>query len=762
MQSSASAGSDATARPRPLQASQSFTRLESATQSPSQRSRASTLQGPPLPEVNYPQDISASPVPEHNDESGDIFASKDGDPVDGDDHADDPLPKLATNLDELPIEIRSLTERFLDSLSAKAHPTPLSIDAVSDLFQDFYVRAETHISTHIATLSSRIGRTQSPSPSVSSKISTTSGRSASGNVRKSSTPAESPGIEQQMLTASEISGRKKARKQLELQRTALEEAVERIVCQKVYEKIYRHRSTDDEERDEKLRSRTAALSLLGIGLRELLVNTQDAGPDARSMSIEKEEEIREWLTDAWNNIQRMNDEKYPLGKLQHLTAAHKSIVDTLSRLFPASSSADEILPTVIYTLIISPPEGLSVISNLHFIQRFRASSKIDGEAAYCLVNLEAAISFLETVDLASLRTDEAPQGQKSNTRPTTPRSENKAPPMNLGLAITPAPGLTPLSVESNDLTVGSNDRALPSPRQTRRLSSLLQTQATRLESATDSVRDSILTSADEAIDSINNTLNESFKFFFGRLREQQTSNDPSKQEVIVPKTLEDARKLVSPRTTGEDDSNMMSATSLVIEDVTTASVNEKSVKPESHVLDLVAGRRPRDRSVDSTQSATSTKGVGAKPPPTSAPSSSTAPAPSAGNAAVESMRNLGNTLNPLKGLSGINMIPRFGRANPVTPAPAQEKDKEKEKEKSGTRSRSGTLTEAKTGQVKNIPKEKEHPALAAIEQLRKTPPPVRRFLEMKDAKDIKLGEVEELLKEYQRLAGAIRSAINAG
>ena len=68
--------------------------------------------------------------------------------------------------------------------------------------------------------------------------------------------------EQQMLTPQEISDRRKARRLLDRKGTALEEAVERRVCQRVYNRIWRHRATLDEVRDEKLRSRTAALALV--------------------------------------------------------------------------------------------------------------------------------------------------------------------------------------------------------------------------------------------------------------------------------------------------------------------------------------------------------------------------------------------------------------------------------------------------------------------------------------------------------------------
>ena len=206
-------------------------------------------------------------------------------------------------------------------------------------------------------------------------------------------PPERKDSEQQMLTADEIADRKRARKVLEQKRVALEEAVERRVCEGIYERIWRHRSTQDEAQDEKLRSKTAALSVVGIGLTDLGIDLGQDSSDNPYANENKEKEVREWLQEARDELIAMNDERYPLGKLQHLKAAHKSIVDTLSHFHP-SSSADEIMPMLIYTLITSRPEGIDVISNLYFIQRFRNESKIDGEAAYCLTNLEAAITFL--------------------------------------------------------------------------------------------------------------------------------------------------------------------------------------------------------------------------------------------------------------------------------------------------------------------------------------------------------------------------------
>ncbi|KAF2731840.1 hypothetical protein EJ04DRAFT_554473 [Polyplosphaeria fusca] len=712
-------------RPKNLQPSKSFTRLEPApTKNPLSRSRASTLQGPPAPDILDPLRERIVLDVDEAKEGGDIFAPQEEEEQDG--NAESSAPD---SFEELPIEIRSLTERFLESLNAKVHPLPLSADGLSEMFQDFYTRASSHIGTHIATLSSRLGRT----PTAGKKGTTSS---ASG--------------EQQMLTASELVDRKKARRRLEIKRANLEEAVERAVCEKVYERIWRHRSTDDEERDHKLRSRTAALSLVGIGLKELLMTAEELSEEERQRTKDREVEIREWLSTARDDIQKMNDDKYPLGKLRHLTAAHKSIVEALSKIFPASSSADEILPTLIYALITSSPETLNVTSNLMFIQRFRGSSRMDGETAYCLVNLEAAVSFLETVDLSSLRAEEG-HHEKSNSRPSTPRSEIT--PMPLGLPDLTQTPATPIK--------DTAPRAPPSPgtKAQRRLSNLIQAQTNRIEAASDAVRDSILDSADQALDTIHNTLDNSFKFFFGRMKDADP-NSPVKEQPQLPKTLEDARKLVSePKQLDvpDDDNGSVSATSSILGDDHT---EDRGKDVPSKVADLFGGRRQiRDRSEDSTQSGGSGKRVGfATGPNDGKPalvSAKTEPHPPAGGSAVDSIRNIGNNLNPLNRFGGIN-LPRFGRgpsssaSTPGVASPTVETAKSFPM---------GLPTKSPSGDVPLLD-EKGQRAVVALDLLKKTSPPQKKFLEAKDPQELKLKEVDELLKDYQRLAAAMRQAIN--
>ena len=95
-------------RPSRLHTSKSFTRLESTeAKNPLSRSRASTLQGPPMPTITDPLKITTTPEDEEAHADGDVFASKD----DEDDEPAEQELNAPEGFEELPIEIRSLTER---------------------------------------------------------------------------------------------------------------------------------------------------------------------------------------------------------------------------------------------------------------------------------------------------------------------------------------------------------------------------------------------------------------------------------------------------------------------------------------------------------------------------------------------------------------------------------------------------------------------------------------------------------------------------
>ena len=606
--------------------------------------------------------------------------------------------------------------RFIESLTAKVYAEPPTIEKLSDLFQAFYVKASSHIATHIATLALRIDREPSLTQSTPKPVLGPRAKALPRQLSKDSIASTTTSVQQQMLTSTEVAERKKARKLLEYKRLALEEAVERRICEKVYIKIWRHKSTLDEIRDEKLRSKTAALALVGIGLKDL-------GIEISSPGTSTEDDVRERLAPAREELASMNVEKSPLGKLHRLTTAHKTIVETLSTIHPATSSADEILPTLIYTLITSPAEGINIISNLAFIERFRTASKLDGEAAYCMTNLEAAIVFLEDVDLASLREDELPSGPpKTPSRPTTPAqyvSHSTKSSDHLSFPgttspegvdqIIPRPASTDVSSSESRPQLSSQRSAkTPISLHQRRLSNLLNPPAKAIGAANDAVRNT----AEEGLKSISTTLDNSFQFFFGKLKEQNNS----KAQPAIPQTLEEARKLVSQPLVPED-GNISETSSLAERDV------EEPVRREDRLLGMIGGRshaHPRERSVDSERSnASDRRAVSA--PGNSINVAQTPPIPNP----LDSVKSLGNSFNPLTHLG--SAFRGFAKNATASTPPATEK---------------GALASSSAISVNS----------QNLESPPRIDPPVQRFIEAKDVGDLSVRDISLLLSDYQRLA----------
>lgn len=700
-----------------LRTSRSFTRQESQPPEPLTRTqRANTFQnGSTKPPSRAEPDAFETP------------------------ESDEPIepPRASVDMDDIPIELVSKIDNFIDSLSAKVHAAPPNIDDISRRFQDFYNTAAQLIQTHISSLSTIQNRT--PRPSVTTRPSAASILRAKAAALGSKEKAKAPEAEQQqMLTPDELANRKKARKALEQKRFLLEEAVERRLCEGIYDRIYRHRTTQDEAQDDKLRSKTAALAVVGIGPTDLGVDIGELPEDNIAAVAKKQEEISLSLEQARKDLTLMTEKRYPLAKLNCLKATHKSIVDTLSHFHP-SSSADEIMPMLIYTLITMPPEKLHVVSDSKFIERFRWEEKLDGEAAYCLTNLEAAINFLETVDLASLRASEALSGPpKRENSPDITKTETFPPAYTAGISATSSTPAIVTPASASGLKAPPSPTSARAAAQRRRLSDLIQTPAQAIGSA----RDSFFDTADQSIKNITNSLGDSYKFWLGKIREDS-------KELVVPKTLEDARKLIGTPPPDDDDTLDTSSSSRRL-----AEHDALTPGREDRMLSLVGGRKAsiasRDRSADSTRSARSassskkvvfsednkekTAGTAANPLGISQPVT-----PSL----VDQARNLGNSLNPMNKFSG--MIRPFGRSV-TTPVPSSSTPPPKDA--AGKPVDGGDLATAFPDLAAALP-----PKEVKIPQIK---PPNKRFIELQNPADLKLGEVLELLRDYRRLAGALK------
>lgn len=96
-------------RPRGLHPSRSFTRLESSPKNPLARGRASTLQNPPATDITDPLKSKIVTEEEEEEHVGvDVFVNKE----EGEEPEESTKePDVPDTFEELPIEIRSLTER---------------------------------------------------------------------------------------------------------------------------------------------------------------------------------------------------------------------------------------------------------------------------------------------------------------------------------------------------------------------------------------------------------------------------------------------------------------------------------------------------------------------------------------------------------------------------------------------------------------------------------------------------------------------------
>ncbi|KAL1902519.1 hypothetical protein Sste5346_000961 [Sporothrix stenoceras] len=757
-------------RPSPLRSNRT------ASKTDTRKSTSSSTSAAPTNSKQLPDKPTADPETQSDkfDTFGDVAGSDDNTPE---------IPRASVDMDELPIELIGLADSFIESLQAKVHPTPPNIDSLSQKFQDFYATASTHIATHIAALAMRQNRDRSPPPPITTRSSAASilrAKAASiGSKDKSGTPPPPPPkneSEQRMLSTEEISERKRARRALEQKKGLMEEAAERRLCEGIYDRIYRHRTTQDEAQDEKLRSKTAALDLVGISPADLGVDLgvpADASPEAVATRLK---EVREWLEPARKQLVQMGQTHYPLGKLNRLKAAHKSIVDTLAHFHP-SSSADEIMPMLIYTLITLPPEQLNVVSDLNFIQRFRWEQKMEGEAAYCLTNLEASISFLETVDLSTLRADEAPSGPVKTPSVETPKTETFPPAYFAQQGLTVPAAATPSAPEVNTGEVAiTGIKPTPSPSagliaavqlRNRRLSDLVNTPAHALSTASDAVMNTF-NAADQGLKTIGNSLEGSYRLLFGRLGPQQQAASSSAADgatatadVVLPKTLDDARKLVTtPPSVSEDEasvngddqqhdktpqttppppkktyrriSSLNMSTSVANKDKDKDNKDAKDAKDskDDRMLSVLAGRKAtsRDPSADSSRSSRKVLGDDDAASTTSAASNP---------ALLDSVRNLGNSFNPMSRLSSIGNFRGFGRTASTPSAPLTTAAAEKPAD-------GGDLATAFPDIAAALPPK---PQVA---------PPIKRFMELHNPADLRISEVMELLRDYRRLATALK------
>lgn len=201
------------------------------------------------------------------------------------------------------------------------------------------------------------------------------------------------------------------------------DTIETYICNQLYDQLFTNPDGDEAMQDEALESRIAALNLLDLNLQHLGVTMENEQDNEHMTQIVKE---------AGAQLQQLNTIMGAKEKLEALVKTHQIIVSAIEEFAekhrhatrldsnaevvqemkqamssveeekPISSvNADVLLPILIFTIVKSNPTNF--LSNLKFIQRYRRPEDLSsGQASYCLTNMMAAVSFLETTNLVGL------------------------------------------------------------------------------------------------------------------------------------------------------------------------------------------------------------------------------------------------------------------------------------------------------------------------------------------------------------------------
>lgn len=132
------------------------------------------------------------------------------------------------------------------------------------------------------------------------------------------------------------------------------------------------------------------------------------------------------------------------------------------------------------------------------------------------------------------------------------------------------------------------------------------------------------------------------------------------------------------------------------------------------------------------------------------------------SAAVESMRSLGNSLNPLNQFAKMGLFGRNSAGSPgatattPTSAPATSP-----LGIIGAGGGAGGASAPLPGCATppRVASAAEARTLTAVDEVRKGPGARGKFVDCRDARELRIGEVEELLAEYKRLAGLLSKVL---
>mmetsp|Transcript_8577 Transcript_8577/g.24637 ORF Transcript_8577/g.24637 Transcript_8577/m.24637 type:complete len:769 (-) Transcript_8577:204-2510(-) len=164
------------------------------------------------------------------------------------------------------------------------------------------------------------------------------------------------------------------------------EGLEKYIMTKLYDKCFRL-SAEDREGDEVLSLHMRALEFIRpehLDIPDYFRN------DAQWTLAQKE-------------LQKINSYKAPRDKLICILNCCRVITNLLNVKGSGPAGADDFFPVLVYVVIRTNPPNLR--SNLEYIRRFRAASRLVSEAEYFYTNMVSAAHFVELINVDRLTID---------------------------------------------------------------------------------------------------------------------------------------------------------------------------------------------------------------------------------------------------------------------------------------------------------------------------------------------------------------------
>lgn len=259
---------------------------------------------------------------------------------------DDELPQ------ELPSQLDELIDGFLKDLRAPKYNKPLTPEQLCSTFQNFYEHFHSKTDLFVK---------------------------GSVYYRKRITRIE-------LQTSGEIEEEKKFKRKIEVKIRRYIEIAEEKICVELFDRLFNKFPKDVKTNSyvkEKLR---VIKKIKGIQFNTLL--------DIKDIQLSQPV-----INEISHKFKELNHFKTPYSKLKVLISIHSSINQFVkTQISNEFADGDYFLPLLIYLILINQ-DDVDFYSNFIYIKRFRQDSLLVEESLYCLTNFEAAITFIQHLEL---------------------------------------------------------------------------------------------------------------------------------------------------------------------------------------------------------------------------------------------------------------------------------------------------------------------------------------------------------------------------